>query len=61
MNDKIWVVIVIGPLSIIVGLVGGILRSIGGNRVPAAIQGGAVAFGATMTLGLLVASSLGVL
>ncbi|MEV4177699.1 hypothetical protein [Nonomuraea sp. NPDC049709] len=52
--------IVIGLFSIIVALAAGILRSIGGDRVPAAIQGGAVAFAATMTLGLVVANALGV-
>ncbi|MBE1586975.1 hypothetical protein ACFPOI_00965 [Nonomuraea angiospora] len=38
MDDKVWVVIVIGLISIIVVLDAGILRSIGGDRVPAAIQ-----------------------
>ncbi|MER6007429.1 hypothetical protein ABT120_53435 [Nonomuraea angiospora] len=60
MDDKVWVVIVIGLFSIIVALAAGILRSIGGDRVPAVIQGGAVAFVTTMTLGLIVANALGV-
>ncbi|MFI6910157.1 hypothetical protein ACIBKY_53530 [Nonomuraea sp. NPDC050394] len=60
MDDKVWVVIVIGLFSIIVALAAAILRSIGGDRVPVAIQGGAVAFVATMTLGLVVANALGI-
>jgi dolichyl-phosphate-mannose--protein O-mannosyl transferase len=45
--------------SLIVALVAGILRVVGGGRITGAVQGGAVAFAATMTLGLLVVKWLG--
>lgn len=61
MGDRVWLVVVLCLLSVIVGLVAGILQRIAGNRVPAAIQGGAVAFGASMTLGILISTSLGLL
>jgi hypothetical protein len=59
MQNRVLLLSVLVLTSLIVALVAGILRAVNGGRVSQDIQSGAVAFGAAMTLGLLIMTWLG--
>ncbi|MEU9617788.1 MULTISPECIES: hypothetical protein [unclassified Streptomyces] len=58
MQYKMLVLTVLVLASVIVGLLAGILQFAGGGRIVGAVQGGAMAFGVSLTLGLGVVSSM---
>ncbi|MFJ8384762.1 hypothetical protein ACIQ9Q_09660 [Streptomyces sp. NPDC094438] len=57
---KLLLVLAAALVSVIVGMLAGILARLDGNQMPARITRGTVAFGGSLTLLLLVLSSLGV-
>ncbi|WP_344164710.1 hypothetical protein [Nocardiopsis rhodophaea] len=59
MERKLLLVTVAALVAVIVALLAGILMTLGGSSLPAAIQTGATAFAATLPLVLLVMSTLG--
>ncbi|MEV8419623.1 hypothetical protein [Streptomyces niveus] len=58
MELRVLVLLVMVLASLVVALLTGILQVKGGVAVPAAAQGGAIAFGGSMTLALVVATWL---
>ena len=59
MQHRLLLLSVLVLTSLVVALVAGILRAASSGRVPQAIQSGAVVFGASLTLGLLIMTWLG--
>ena len=59
MQHRLLLLSLVALTSLIVALLAGILRAANGGRVSQDIQSGAVAFGASMTLGLLIMTWLG--
>jgi hypothetical protein len=59
MQHRLLLLSVLVLTSLIAALVAGILRAASGGRVPQDIQSGAVAFVASMTLGVLIMTWLG--
>jgi hypothetical protein len=59
MQQRLLLLSVLVLTSLIVALGAGILRATSSSRVPDAIQSGAVAFTASLTLGLLIVTWLG--
>ncbi|MFJ4474816.1 hypothetical protein [Streptomyces xanthochromogenes] len=58
---KLLLVLAAALVSVIVGMLAGLLARLDGSQLPARITRGAVAFGGSLTLLLLVLSSLGAL
>jgi hypothetical protein len=48
-------------IGVVVGLVAGILARVAGRPVAAALRDGGVAFGGTVTLGIVIMTALGLL
>lgn len=59
MQNRVLLLSVLVLASLVVALSAGILRAVSGGRISQEIQSGAVAFVASMTLGLLIVTWLG--